>query len=72
VISVRFKLASSFLLSKEGELRGQSLVPDRLHVFPDMKRNPTSGPLRAKQRGICRIIPADREPSRIAPVEPHP
>ncbi|MEA2819730.1 MAG: hypothetical protein QOJ86_1734 [Bradyrhizobium sp.] len=60
VINVRFKLAS-FLLSKEGERWGQSLVPGRLHVFPDLKMN--LGHLLSFAttcRGICRIIPSGR------------
>jgi hypothetical protein len=69
VISVRFKLAS-FLLSKEAERRGQSLVPDRLQVFPELKRSRGTA-LRAKYREHRPNYPGRLEPSRIVPVELH-
>jgi hypothetical protein len=68
VISVRFKLAS-FLLSKKGEHGGQSLVPARLHVFPDLKKTESS-PLQTKRH--LPNYPDRPEPTRIAPVELHP
>jgi hypothetical protein len=38
-------------------------------MFFPIRHEPGGGPLRAKYRGICRIIPVDSEPSRIFPVE---
>jgi hypothetical protein len=66
VISVRFKLAS-FLLSKEGERRGQSLVPGLLHVFPDTEN--LMSPLCKRRSRHVPNYPDRSEPTRIAPVK---
>jgi hypothetical protein len=64
VINVRFKLAS--FLSQRKRTTRTSVGSRRLHVFPDMKRAPTFGLLRAERRDTCRIIPTGRNQPRIA------
>src|SRR4051794_37665792 len=60
VTSILFKLAS-FLLSKEGERRGQSLVPRRLPVFAGVKKHPAV-PRGAKCCGILNYPDGGNQP----------